>query len=316
MQDQMNNPVIKSIKNDVFGVTLVINSICNQKCSYCPPILHKGIFPQIESEIFINFFKNLCSDNPYIADRPQRKITITGGEPSLYKNVVEVMKCLKSLGFLIALNTNLNNNMEFWNTSSNYIDTLYPSFHPRYANIEHFKRVIDIFINKNKHVELHILMDPQHWDTALEASAAFFDYKNITVNHKGILDKNNLKKNFVSNYSEEQITFIKNFPSNRKYNINDFIEVEYFDGRKVPFNGQEILANKDYNFAGISCNAGKNALMIKENGTVWGSSCKARYFGDLHQTPNLRIKLFNTPVICHKNTCSILCDMKIQKSYA
>ena len=316
MQPPIKHRVIKSIKNDIFGINFVINNLCNQRCNYCPPVLHKGMFPHIPSETYINFFDNLNKDNPCIQEKPQRKITLTGGEPSFYKGVEDVMVFLRSINFLVAMNTNLGNNLEFWSKAVDLIDILYPSFHPRYANIDHFKKVFDIFLKKKRHIELHVLMDPEYWDLALEASKEFFKMDGITVNNKGVLDVNNYKKHFTPLYNQGQIDFIKHNPSNRKYNFeNDRIEVEYFDGRKTPFDGQEILANNFHNFKGILCNAGKNALNIKENGSIWGACCSQRYFGNLQEDPNLRIKLFDSPIICPRDACPHLFDMKIQKSF-
>jgi hypothetical protein len=250
---------------------------------------------------------------------PQRKITLTGGEPSFYKGVEDVMSYLKSIDFLVAMNTNLGNNLEFWNRAADLIDILYPSFHPRYADIDYFKEVFKIFLNKNKFIELHILMDPEYWDRAVEASEEFFKMGNIGVNNKGILDVNNWKRQFTPKYTFEQIEYIKNKPSNKSavFTLHDKIEVEYFDGRKTShLDGQEILANNYHNFRGIKCNAGVNGMNIKEDGSVWGACCRQRYFGNLQENPHLRVKLFDYPIICPKDACPHLFDMKIQKSYS
>jgi len=311
-----NHPVIRSIKNDSFGINFVINTTCNQRCTYCHPNFYKGPWPGIMPETYINFFKNLCADNPIIQAMPQRKITITGGEPSFYKGVEDVIKCLKSLNFLVAMNTNLGNNMDFWERVSDDMDVLYPSFHPRYANIERFEQIINIFLRKNKFVELHILMDPQHWDAAIAASNHFFHHEKITVNHKGVLDIDNLKKHFINDYTPEQLAFIQANPSNKRFAVEtDKIEVEWMNGDKTKYDAQEILSNNYHNFNRIFCNAGKNALNIKESGSVHGACCGERYFGNLYKTPDLRIKLRERPVQCVKKACPHIFDMKIEKSY-
>jgi len=316
MQQPPNFPVIKSISNDIFGINFVINTKCNQRCKYCHPNFYEGRFPGILPETYINFFNNLVVDNPVIQQKAQRKITITGGEPSFYKGVEDVIKCLKSLNFLVAMNTNLGNNFDFWDRVSDTMDILYPSFHPRYANIDHFEKIINLFLKKNKFVELHVLMDPEYWDKAVEASNYFFKMDNITVNNKGILDININKKYFINTYTEDQINFIKNNPSNKKFAVKtDHIVVEWFDGRKTNLDAQEILVNNYHNFNKIFCHAGKNALNIKESGSIYGACCGMKYFGNLHETPNLRIKLNNRPVQCTKTACPHIFDMKIHKSY-
>jgi len=316
MQFKMPEPVIKSISNDAFGINFVINNWCNQRCVYCPPVLHEGRFPHIPSEIYINFFNNLNNDNPEIQLKPIRRITLTGGEPSFYKGVEAVMGCLRSINFQVAMNTNLGNNLKFWESASNYIDVLYPSFHPRYADTDHFKRVFDIFLNKGKLIELHVLMDPEYWDKAVDAVNIFRGIDNILVNSKGILEVTNWKKHLTAQYSSEQLNYIKDNPSNKtSANYKDNIVVEYKDGKKTLFDGQELLANNYHNFKGINCGVGKNGLNIKEDGSIWGGCCRQRYFGNLQQNQNLRIKLYTDTLICPRDTCPHLFDMKIQKSY-
>jgi hypothetical protein len=227
-----------------------------------------------------------------------------------------MIKFFKSINFNIAMVTNLGNNLDFWNRIIDDMDILYCSFHPRYAKIDHFKKLCNIFLDRKKHVEIHVLMDPEYWDIAEKASKEFMKTDGVIVNNKGILDVNDYKKRFTPLYTEHQIKYIQENPSNEIYNTNnDKITVEYFNGEQTAFDGQKIISNNYFNFFGSKCYTGMNSLVIKQDGSVWGSQCRTRYFGNLQQDKNLRIKLFDIPAICQKNTCTCLFDMKIQKSF-
>jgi methionyl aminopeptidase len=78
---------IKSIISDEFNITLTVTNSCNYRCKYCPPNLQNGSEEPILVETYIKFFTNLIEDNPQINNYSERFISITGGEPSLYKGI-------------------------------------------------------------------------------------------------------------------------------------------------------------------------------------------------------------------------------------
>ena len=101
--------VIKSIlnKENTFKILLTVHSLCNYSCKYCPDNLHDGKYTDITADQYLNFFKNLMIDNPEILDYKNKKITFTGGEPTLFPDIEKLLFFFKENKF-----KNVNNIIE------------------------------------------------------------------------------------------------------------------------------------------------------------------------------------------------------------
>lgn len=80
---------------------IIFTTGCNFRCPYChnPELVNPKLYPEriTEEEVF-NFLKN----------RKEKldAVVITGGEPTLHKDLYKFISKLKSMGFLIKLDTN------------------------------------------------------------------------------------------------------------------------------------------------------------------------------------------------------------------
>lgn len=81
-------------------VYLHITSKCNQNCEYCYRDLNKIQILSLTLENIEHIITQLASLCRGIT------IILTGGEPTLHPNIVEICKMIKSFGFYIEINTN------------------------------------------------------------------------------------------------------------------------------------------------------------------------------------------------------------------
>jgi organic radical activating enzyme len=301
---------ITSIENNSFTINLIVFNLCNYNCSYCPSRLKDGSQQKISAEDYINFFSNLFSDNPQIFNYPRREVSFTGGEPSIYPEIENLLKFFKENNFENSIITNGSAKVDFWNKNFSNIDTLCLSFHPRYGNYRHVTEVINIFKNNNHKFFLNILMDKDYWSRAIEA-AEYFESQNIRVVYKGILDKHSSSRSiYYVDYSQEQLDFLAR---NTTKEVSTDIIVSYSNGEKERFDGQKIISNKLNHLSGYICDAGVSSLAIKWDGEVTGAQCREKIFGNLSHNKNLRIKLLQSGLICRKTTCACVYDLKINK---
>jgi len=331
----MESSKIKSIISDEFNITLSVTNSCNYRCRYCPPHLQNGSIGHIPVEIYIKFFTNLFQDNPQIRDYSKRFISITGGEPSLYEGIEELVGFLNENDFNVTLDSNGSASNEVWERLFEIASNTHLSFHPRYSKFNKFDELIKIAIRKNARVNIGLLMDPEHWERVLEAVDYFKSY-NIDVAYKGVMAKVNSENSknkgdslFIgkhsSLYTEDQLLYIKEnlyqkFDKGIEgYNPNSVFhttKVYYDDGRVDNFKQQNITSKKDNYFKGFICEAGKSNLSIKWNGDIEGAHCGGYHsgkFGNLLTDTGLRIKLRTQPVLCSKEICSCSSDMRITK---
>lgn len=331
----MSRTEIKSIVSDEFNITLTVTNSCNYRCKYCPPNLQNGSATAITVETYIKFFSNLLKDNPQINDYSKRFISITGGEPSLYNGIEELVLFLNENNFNVTLDSNGSAPNEVWERLFETVGNTHLSFHPRYSKFSKFDKLIEIAIRKNARLNIGLLMDPEHWDKVLEA-VEYFKQFNIPVAYKGVMarinSENSQKKGdslFIGKhsglYTQEQLDYIKeNLYQNFDRGLEGYdpniiphtTKVYYEDGKVESFQQQKLLSQGVNTFKGYLCQAGKSNLSIKWDGSITGAHCGARwsgYFGNLINDNDLRIQLRTAPLMCGKERCVCGPDMRITK---
>jgi MoaA/NifB/PqqE/SkfB family radical SAM enzyme len=331
---------IKSIDNNDFNIQFNVLNQCNYSCRYCPAYLNDGSKPTILVQDYINFFKNLFLDNPKIFEYENRFIGFTGGEPTIYEGMDVLIDFFKENNFNITLDTNGSAKMDFWEKNLSKINMTNLSVHPRYANFHHILKVVKLGIEKQSIVKVGILMDPNHWERAMEAVDFFKEQKIPIMEFKGLTfrlspeetkslvkatsNDNQKDRHYYNTYSPEQLQWIKN----NKYHSNIFLKemnpnyvtrnayITYDDYTKEKFLGQEVISKGLNEFFGYQCESGKSNLSIRWNGDVKGSHCSAKAnikFGNLILNKDLRIKLSNNAVLCQHAKCGCVSDMRIKK---
>jgi MoaA/NifB/PqqE/SkfB family radical SAM enzyme len=323
---------IKSIENNEFNIQFTVSNNCNYSCKYCPPKLNNGSTPLISIETYIRFFTDLIKDNPEIMQYDKRFVGLTGGEPTVYPGIEDLINFFKKNNFNIGLDTNGSAKMDFWEKNLDKINMTNLSVHPRYSNFKHVLEVVKLGMEKKSIVKVAVIMDLEYWDRAIEA-VNFFKENNVpTMEFKGLVFKlgkkdektGTKKQDYYNSYTEEQINWIKN--NTYHNNIKNLTEINpnyqtrnayvvYEDNTREKFLGQEIISKSLNEFGGYKCDAGKCNLSIKWDGRISGAHCgiKKLDFGSLLDNPDLRIKLSKTPVICTLKKCGCIADMRISK---
>jgi len=91
---------IKRMTRDGVRVYIYCTFRCNLKCEYCT-IEYRGKWPICE-EIGIEEWKRIIDTWVDV-----KEVVITGGEPGLYKDIVELANYILDKGYLLIINTNL-----------------------------------------------------------------------------------------------------------------------------------------------------------------------------------------------------------------
>lgn len=323
---------IKSIQNNEFNIQFTVSNDCNYSCKYCPPQLNSGSTPLISTETYINFFTNLIKDNPEIMEYDKRFVGLTGGEPTIYPGIEDIIDFFQKNNFNIVLDTNGSAKIDFWEKNLSKINITNLSVHPRYANFKHILEIVKLGIEKKSVVKIGVIMDIEYWNRAIEA-IDFFKKNNVPImEFKGLVFKlrkkskdGTIKQNYYNSYTEEQMNWIKN--NTYHTNVNNLKEINpnyqnrntyviYEDNTKEKFLGQNIISKNLNKFEGYKCEAGKSNLSIKWDGKVRGAHCGVKNitFGNLLENPNLKIKLLKNPIICTLKKCGCVPDMRIGKS--
>ena len=160
----MDHPYIRlehatEYNNDWFVVNWCLGNTCNYKCSYCPTILHDSShgWPELETiKAFIRKVREHHVDkNVYFE--------FTGGEVTMYKHFIDVCKFCAELNVKIGFISNGSRTIRYWEQNKQYFQHVCLSFHPEFANAEHFVDVVKLLHNDVR-VHVNIMMSPEKFD--------------------------------------------------------------------------------------------------------------------------------------------------------
>lgn len=286
---------------DWFLVSWTLSNKCNYRCEYCPDILHNGTTGQPQWETVKRFVENF-SVNKTICYR------LSGGEPTYWKHFIDLAKLVKQQGHFFSFVTNGSQPVKYYKEISNYTDGFMISYHPQYADVDHF---IDIANNVDCPIAINLMLVPEKFDELYKVAERLYNGSaNLTVEPKIVVDKTSSEfiTNDVSMYTEEQQKVIAKWEYQRKLNFNNLHRGDIIINEKE-YEGHEIILQGKNKFSGWKCWAGVDGVNIDMWGNLYRADCQ--YGGALGNLE--RYKLPKKEIICGKTVCSCLSDIYIRK---
>jgi len=287
--------------NDWFLVSWTLSNKCNYRCEYCPDILHNGSTGQPRWETVKHFVENLKL-NKTICYR------LSGGEPTYWKHFLDLAKLVKKQGHYFSFVTNGSQRVKYFKEISKYTDGFMISYHPQYADVDHF---IDVANNVECPVAVNLMMVPDKFDDMCTVAEQLYSGSvNLTVNPKVIVDKTSqdFATNEVSTYTQEQKDIIANWQYQRDFDWSNLHRGELLLDEKE-IDGNEIILQGKNKFSGWKCWAGIDGVNIDMWGNLYRADCQ--YGGALGNLE--RYKLPKKELVCGKEICSCLSDIYIRK---
>lgn len=319
--------MIKHIKNNqpknVLRIEYMLGNICNQKCSYCFPGSNEGDQPWPDIELVKKNISHLL-DYYKKNNKSCFNIFFVGGEPTLWKDFIELCKFLKSnYNCILEISTNGTRSTVWWKEASKYLDHVNISVHHEYVNLNKIINLADHLYDSGVFVNVDVLIDPRCFDKCVSQINKLKNGKNNwpivakIVHFDGIVkyDKNQLayfdspikqvpsKEWFLSTCKKPrtEITITKN---------NDTIFTIDSDSW--------ITRNNLNMFKGWKCNLGVDHIKIFHNGNITGNCQQFLYNLDFYY--NLYdlnfVNVFEPKidsVICSKNICGCTGEIGIEK---
>lgn len=313
----MRIPIKEVVNNypDVLQITWVINTICSNKCNYCVPALNAGTNHGYEWEAVKLFFEEIFRRYPKI------HVSIAGGEPTMSPFLLELCKMIHEKGSTVGLTSNGTRNAEYYNELSKYVNYIVFSYHPQYGDRNKVLEKIAAAVD-NCYCSLRIMMDPKHWDHAVEMF-------NNTKNHElmqyfnmeavKILDWTQEDRETL-NYTNEQLEW---FQGDNRINTmiikptvkesakigSDFIlendTIDHF-GDAVDYINEGLS-----DFSGWQCDIGLESFFIFADGAIKRGNCLGFYVGNINEID--KIEWPTKSVTCPWNICHCATDVLISK---
>src|SRR6056300_1223140 len=286
---------------DWFLVSWTLSNKCNYRCEYCPDILHNGSTGQPRWETVKHFVEDFKVDKTIC-------YRLSGGEPTYWKHFLELAKLVKKQGHYFSFVTNGSQRVKYYKEISNYTDGFMISYHPQYADVEHFIKIAN---EVDCPVAINLMLVPDKFDDMCTVARQLYNGSmNLTVIPKIVVDKTSTDfvTNTVSTYTQKQKDIIANWKYQRNLNFDNLHRGDMILDN-VDYEGHEIILQGKNKFSGWKCWAGLDGVNIDMWGNLYRADCQ--YGGALGNLE--RYKLPKEELVCGKTVCSCLSDIYIRK---
>ena len=298
---------IESVKSTPFKkIDWKLGNVCNYDCAYCYPLEKDGSLPFVDIATNKAVVDKLC--DMYSGERIL--FNFTGGEPTLYPELYELLSYIKSKNseHFIRLITNGSRTLRWWNEFLEVpvVDNILYTFH--YSQVKDVDKFIEV-TNAIQDKEIEGLIFFTSTDVDFNSIQEKFEYISDRVGIECHLKK--IHGPVLNKYSSEQeqilqTTRVKHgkLASTKKKHNKEFKhhgKLYYNDGTdELIKDPQLIFINNQNKFLGWECSIGIDRLVILVD-TVYRGVCKvggpiASILDDF--TPATK------PVLCNIRTCN------------
>jgi len=305
--------VEKAVKADYKFIEWKIHNVCNHDCSFCGTQHKDGSQRWFSLDKYKEYTDKLvetCGDSPFW-------IQLTGGEPTLYPELLELMKYMKSKGAMLSLISNGSRTLRWWTElkESKVLDNLFITYHSEQTeNYRHISEVINLF--QDEPIEVICLMTHvlNSIDKVFEAYDFIKDNTGAIITIKAMMFGNN---DIYSQYSKEQFAKLNNsnwVPGNKRptkllpseqYKINHKLKITYNNSLSVPLDPQQLMKQQKNNFLGWDCNIGLDNMRIDYD-VIYRGVCEV---GSKRSLNDSKIEFTTDYISCTSKDCFCGTDM-------
>ena len=303
-----NNPE----HGDWVVVNWCLGNFCNFSCSYCPSGLHDGSKKWPEKEIVKAFIKNV------VDHYSPKKVyfEFTGGEVTLWSHFSEICKYCNELGSKVGCISNASRTLRWWKENKQFIDHACLSFHPEFANPDHFIEIVKE-THKDLRTHVNIMMSPEKFDFCVDVANRVVELGDISIALQPLIhDFGDTLYDYTSEqqqvFDQQHELFVKKIQYTKSFNYYRGAMSKVFkDGSKTPSSAHRFISEKTNDWSGWDCYAGVEQLIVDMDGSIYRGWC--RVGGNIGHIEDTILQLPSTPVRCNKTMCHCNFDIMSTK---
>lgn len=304
---------IKIISHKQLKVIWQVTTACTYKCDYCPKELHEGTSKKIDLDELSVFLDKLVSKQP--------TFILSGGEPTIHPQFIDIVSLLKSRNINVISDTNLSRTTRFYEEASNFVDNWCVTLHPQEhtLDIEKIKTLTD-----KSFTVIYLMADPRFWDKSM----LWWDELKKIPRIKAIvlkpLDNWSNSGWYYNEYTENQIKFyegtspIVNFS---KLEIQERLpqyswladqgsDVVWNDGTTSTLDPDQLMKDNLNKFKGWKCEAGEEVIVLGPECDISLATCGVKRLGHYR---NFNLETLQESTICPYEYCHCGTDIKATK---
>lgn len=296
----------------------MLHNVCNYDCSFCNSESKNGSIRWKTLEQYKNYTDKLieaCQGNPVW-------FQITGGEPTLFPELAELLQYMKSKGAYVSLISNGSRTLRWWKElkEQKCLDFLFITCHnEQTSDYEHISEVLNLFHDEPVKTVCMITHTIKSVDEAINARKYIESTTGTTILFKAMMiDDYDIYKLYtaeqlieVKKSLSEGVNYLTKIPSSypKEYKMTDLLKVTYEDHSTRIVNPQTLLKNQQNNFLDWDCAIGMNTMRITGD-NVFRGVCGE---GGMQFTLDDAIKFSETMVKCTKQQCVCHTDLVTTK---
>jgi MoaA/NifB/PqqE/SkfB family radical SAM enzyme len=304
---------IKSSSRSIVRVGFMLTTACTYSCSYCPDRLHTGKNKNHDLSALRKFLEHIKKNKEIIID-------ITGGEPTIHPQFLDIIKMCREIGIISSVGSNASRTVQWFKNYSKLVDNWVITLHPS-------QHILDIdkikILSDNSFLVVCLIADPAYWNIFVDWREKLSKVENIKLVVLKIID-DWAGANYKPDYREHHLEYIKKYNSSHTFTETKIHQIEnlltfldqynniavWNDGTQSVVDPYWLIKNDQNNFKNWKCFAGYEVLSIDENGHVYWANCRAKSFG--HYSSFLDVSE-NNSLICPFERCECNTDIRTKK---
>lgn len=272
----------KAVEADMKFIEWKIHNVCNHNCGFCGAEHKDGSQRWLTLEKYkqhIDKLAKVCEGAPYW-------IQITGGEPTLMPDLVELLRYIKNKGAYVSMISNGTRTIRWWKElkEEKLLDYLFLTYHSEQTDdYQHIAEIINLFHEEPIEVICLITHEINSIDKAFEAREYFLKNTGSIITLKAMMIGS---YDIYKLYTKEQLDVVKKSNwepgANRstkarttiepKYRINHAVRMTYNVGFSHIVDPQILMKNQKNKFYGWDCDIGNNTIRI-DSETIYRGVC-------------------------------------------
>jgi MoaA/NifB/PqqE/SkfB family radical SAM enzyme len=288
-----------------------LGTLCNYECSYCPKHLHDGALKWPDPELAVRFCERALGHYRSLGRRTYFKFT--GGEPTLFKHLIMLLRRVKELGGRTGVNSNGSRDLAWWDRAIEHLDFAILTHHIEHTDPVHFTAVAKRLLESGMPVHVNVTMLPERFDECAErASALRTACRGISIALKPLL-VDFRERMYPYTDGQKQAMQAAGRAGPEDDDPHGAMRCIHADGTSRVAETQDFILRDENHWRSWNCNAGIESLAIRADGEVYRAVCGQQ--GSLGNLRDPSLSFPTAPIRCAKDSCACLADIKISKWY-